>query len=91
MAFTNKEVNIDAMAQQRKADYIASLEREMREWREEFDELYGHETDTSRSEEEMASILAGLKFKKIPEAQKKKTTDKNEPPEETYGEEYFNK
>lgn len=41
MAFTDKEENIDAMAQQRRADYIASVEREMREWREEFKKVYG--------------------------------------------------
>lgn len=91
MAFTDKE-NDDPMAQQRRADYIARVEREKREWRVEFDKLYGPPPDEPISEEERVALVSWFKLKKIPDAPKSKTTDKKKPTEKIYADkEYFNK
>jgi len=87
VSLTKKENN-DPMAQQRRADHVSCIDREMREWREEFEKLYGSTPD-SMSEEERAALVYGVKFKKIPEAAGKKTIDKRKPTSEIYGEEYF--
>jgi len=89
MSLTKKENNDDPMAQLRRADYIASVEREMREWREEFKKLYGSTPDVI-TEEEREALVSEFKLKKIADAPKKKTTDKEKPPEKIYAdEEYF--
>jgi len=87
MSLTNKE-NDEPMAQQRKADYSASVYREMREWREEFKQLHGSSPE-ELTEEERAALVSEIKFKKITEAPKAKKTHKSKPSDIIYGEEYF--
>jgi len=86
---TKKENDDDPMAQQRRADGIA---RERR-IENEFNEKHGIKTpeDAERFIQKCKDeIFAKLKFKKIPDAPKVKTTDKEKPSEKIYAdEEYF--
>jgi len=87
---TKKENVDDPMAQLRRADYLARINREMREWRKEFEKLYGsrpHKPITDKEKKVLQALQP--KFQKVPDAQQPKRTDKKDPPVKIYGEEYF--